>query len=491
VAVSSSPTVVRIGEDLSGTGSSEPPLFDPTLSHTPAVQDPWLLAIYGSLLRATNSGGYVPDLAAAATIVDPQTIDVELRPGLVFSDGTPLDATAVRAGILRNRNAKQNGAFEPLLQDVSSIDATDPVSVRIHLSKPVAGSFYDLLAESDTFIVSPAAANDASHNLNEAPVGAGPYVLKSYVADQQIVLKKNPRYWDAKDIRVDQIDFVSVSAGSPQVNALEAGTVDLTAVPLDVVSTLQSNNSFTVGQDFSQTQSLWLPVCKSSPPLSDVRVREALSFAIDRDAINHAVLDGTGQPQWALWPQGSVYFPAALANHYAYDPAKAKQLLAQAGLANGFRTSIMVGTPNPLEEQAAQVLQAEWKQIGVVLSIVPSTNFVSDFYLRKLAPIGVNPEVRGGLLAINGPFRTGSVGDVCDYDNPTLDATADQLSLQAPGSSTAVALWDRAQTFIVDNALAIWIAYIPYAFASDHHVSGAGFLTAYPLPVPDYWSMSA
>jgi ABC-type transport system substrate-binding protein len=483
-------TVVRIGEDLSGTGSSEPPLFDPTLSHTPAVQDPWLLAIYGSLLRATNTGGYVPDLATSATIADPQTIDVEIRENVTFSDGTPFDAAAVRAGILRNRDAKQLGAFQSVLQDVSAIDVVGPHSLRIHLTHPDAGSFYDLLAQSDTFITSPTAAADPTHDMNKAPVGAGPYVLKSYDPNQRIVLTKNPRYWDAKDIHVAEVDFISVSAGPPQVNTLEAGAVDVTAVPFDVVSTLQANKSFTVGQDFAQTQSLWVPVCKASPPLSDVRVRQALSYAIDRNAINAVVLHGTGQPQWALWPRGSAYFPAALDGSYGYNPTKAKQLLTEAGLAGGFETSMVVAAASPVEQQTAQVLQAEWKQIGVDLTIVPSSNFVSDFYVRKVAPLGMNPEVRGGLTAINGPFRSGSVGDACNYDNPSLDAIADRLSLETPGSPAAISLWAQAQSFIVGNALAMWIAYVPYVFASDHHVGSVDFLSSYPLPVPNYWTMS-
>jgi len=490
VVVSQAATVVRIGEDLSGTGSSEPPLFDPTLSHTPAVQDPWLLGIYGSLLRATNAGGYVPDLATSATITDPQTVDLQIRENVTFSDGSPFDAAAVRSGILRNRDAKQLGGFQAVLQDVSAIDVVDPHSLRIHLSQPRAGSFYDLLAQSDTFITAPTAAADPSHDLNKAPVGAGPYLLKSYDPNQRIVLTKNPRYWDAKDIHVAEVDFISVSAGPAQVNTLESGAVDVTAVPFDVVGTLQANKSFTVGQDFSQTQSLWLPVCKANAPFSDVRVRQALSYAIDRNAINAAVLHGTGQPQWALWPRGSAYFPAALDGSYAYNPTKAKQLLSDAGLASGFKTSIVVAAANPVEQQTAQVLQAEWKQIGVDLTIVPSTNFVADFYVRKVAPIGMNPEVRGGLTAINGPFRSGSVGDACNYDNSSLDSIADQLSLQTPGSSAAISLWNQAQSFVVSNALAMWIAYVPYVFASDHHVASVDFLSAYPLPVPNYWTMS-
>jgi len=108
-APSKSDGVVRIATPL-GTGA-EPVFFDVTLSHVPTVQDAWDMAIYGTLLRTTPNGGYVPELATRATIVDPQTIDIQLRKGVVFSDGEPFTANAVRAGLLHNRNAKQLGGF--------------------------------------------------------------------------------------------------------------------------------------------------------------------------------------------------------------------------------------------------------------------------------------------------------------------------------------------------------------------------------------------
>ena len=479
--------VVTIGEDLTGF-SSEPVTFDITKSHVGAVQDPWDMAIYDTLLRPTPGNGYLPELATKATIVNPEEITLQLRKGVVFSDGTPFTAQAVAAGILRNKNANAP-AFDATLQDVSSIGVTGPLSLTIQFSQPVAGAFYPLLASEETFIASPKAV--AVGNLATNPVGAGPFVLKQYISAQKIVLARNPRYWDAKDIKIKELDYANVQVGPQQVNALESGTVNVTSIQATDAPAVRENPAYVVASGAAQTQSLWMPVCKSTSPLDNVKVRQALNDGVDRTGINHAVLQGLGQPQWAIVPKGNLYFDPALNGYYAYNPKKAKQLLAQAGYSKGLPLSVIVTTSNPVMAETATILQAQWKKIGVELTIVPSTNFVSDLYLRKLAPLGLNPEVRGGLEGLTGPYSlSGGTGDICDYNDPTLNAITSQIGELAPQSPKAIALWRQAQTYIVKNALSVWIDFSPFIYASAKNVHGVSFMLQYALPVPYFWTLS-
>ncbi len=234
--------------------------------------------------------------------------------------------------------------------------------------------------------------------------------------------------------------------------------------------------------------------CRSvstSGPLANAKVRQALNYAVDRTGINHAVLQGLGQPQWAIVPKGNLYFDPTLNGHYAYNPKKAKQLLAQAGYSKGLPLSVIVTTSNPVHAETVTILQAQWKKIGVELTIVPSTNFVSDFYLRKVAPLGLNPEVRGGLEGLTGPYSlSGGTGDTCDYNDPALNAITSQIAGLAPQSPKAIALWHQAQTYIVTNALSIWMDFSPYIYASAKNVHGVSFMLQYALPVPYFWSLS-
>ena len=476
---------ITIAEPLTQLG--DPVQFDPTLAHTPQVQDPWQMAIYGTLLRPTPDNGYLPELADSATITDPQTIAITLRPSVVFSDGTPFDANAVKAGILRNRNAPQLGGLSSLLQDIASIDVSSPTSLTIHFKAPVAGAFYPLLASQETFIPSPTAV--AKGELNTDPVGAGPFVLRQNVPNESVTLARNPKYWDAKAIHISELRFVNVESAPQEVSTLESGEVNVTSIPVNDAPNLQHNGAYRVGSVDSQTQSLWIPVCKSNPPLSDLRVRQALNYAINRNAINRAVLGDLGEPQWALWPSKSIFFPPSLNGYYAYNPAKAKTLLAEAGYPHGFSTQLLVPPGSPVLTQGATILQSEWKQIGVSVSLVQTLNIVSDLYERRVAPMGILPEVRGGIQALTGPFEPGTIGDLCNYNSPTLDGFTAQLGSLPPTSHQAVSLTREAQKYIVSNALAVWINFEPYVYASSSEVNGVSFLTQYAQPVPYYWTL--
>ena len=484
-AATSASGTITIAEPLTGLG--DPVQLDPTLGHVSQVQNPWQMAIYGTLLRPTPNNGYLPDLATSATVPNPSTISIILRRGVVFSDGTPFDANAVKAGILRNRNAPQLGSLSNLLQDISNISVLSSTTLSLDFSAPVAGAFYPLLASQETFIVAPPSIGRG--NVNTNPVGAGPFVLSSYVPNESITLVKNPRYWDAKDIHFAKLQYVNVASGPQQVNALEAGQVNISQIPVTDATAVRENGNFNVKATSPQTQSLWMPICKSNPPLSNVRVREALNYTIDRNAINRVVLNNLGEPQWALWPSNSIYFPPGLKGYYSYDPKKAKTLLAAAGYKSGFSTQLLVIAGTPVESETAQIIQAEWQKIGVNVSLVQTTDLVGGLYEQHVAPMGLLPQVRGGIEALTGPFQPGTIGDICNFDSPTLDSLTSKLSALPPSSPQAVSLTRQAQSYIVTNALGIWIAFQPYVYGTSTNVSGVQFLTQYAQPIPYFWSL--
>jgi peptide/nickel transport system substrate-binding protein len=478
--------VLTVGTDLSGTASG-PIYFDPAQFTVATAYFSYDWPIYASLLRLTPGGTLVPDLASAVTVTNSTTIDVQVRPGVTFSDGTPLDANAVKSGLERNITTKNKLGFNALLYDVTGIDVTGTDSLVIHLSKPVAGAFYNQLADEESFIVSPGAA--AAGTLSSHPVGAGPFMLKSFNPTQKIVLVKNPRYWDTKDIKVSEIDFVNVPPGPQQVNAIESGLVNAeTNVPAADLPTLKANSSLNVNTQSLDGQFLWLPICKASGPLANTSVRQALYYATNRGAINTALLQGNGQVVHGLWPSTSPLSDQNLAGSYPYDPSKAKQLLAQAGYPNGFSTSL-IPFPGPLLNQTAQILQSEWSQIGVKVSIIQPTNAVNDFYIRHLAPMTVLSSTRPALNKVAGPYLPGSIGNACSYNNPTLTAMVGQLEGTAPGTPQATALWQQIQQFVSENALSLYIDWVPVVTVKTKAVQGLPVLS-YVAPILDYWDAS-
>ena len=134
-----------------------------------------------------------------------------------------------------------------------------------------------------------------------------------------------------------------------------------------------------------------MPICKSSGPLANVKVRQALNYATNRVAINNALFFGKGQPAWSIFPSTSSYYDSSLTNDYAYNVKKAKQLLAQAGYPHGFSTIAHAPAPGrrtPVGHRAAATMEANRRQ----LQIVQASNYVTDLYTDNKAQMGLNPQ---------------------------------------------------------------------------------------------------
>ena len=354
------------------------------------------------------------------TVPSTTQLDITLRSGLVYSNGATLDANAVKTALERNIANPHTGAFQ-YAADISSINVAGPTSLSIEFSQPVSGAFYPLLADQDTFLALPTGPSTGVPNTNV--VGAGPFVLKSYTPGQQIVLAKNPRYWDAKSISLQGIKFVNVPAGPQQVNALETNLDDVeTDITSSFVSTLAHDPSLQLNSIYPDASSYLVAVCKSSGPLSNVKVRQALNYAINRNAINQALFSGRGIPAWSFFPSTSPYYDKSLTNDYAFNVKKAKQLLTEAGYPHGFTTSMMYV---PLEEdsQVASVLQEEWKQIGVTLKLPATSNFFNSVYVLHQASMALAFTGLPGLSKLTTTLVPPDSGDLCGYSNPTLDSS--------------------------------------------------------------------
>ena len=325
--------------------------------------------LYDSLLHKEPNGELVPSLATAATVVDPSTIKVELRPNLKFQDGTPLDAEAVKFTLLRNRDS-DSVAFSATIHDITDVDVADAKTLTIHLSKPEAGAFYPLLADLSTMPVSPTAvAKGDTNNPVSNPLGAGPFRVKEYVRDQKLTLTKNKAYWNAKNIKLGGVEFVQAATGPTALNALSADAVDVIGSDLSQLDSL-TGGSLKTALGNAGTSILWFNMCKNRVPLDDVRVRQALNYALDRNAINEALAQGKGQPAWSLVPPDNSRYDKSLDNSYAHNIKKAKKLLAQAGHPDGISLTLI---PSPgISGLLAEIAQQHWKEAGINVEIVAS-----------------------------------------------------------------------------------------------------------------------
>jgi peptide/nickel transport system substrate-binding protein len=321
--------------------------------------------VFDTLVRLTPAGEPTPNLAAKWSYDDKQTtLTLTLRDGVKFTDGKALDAEAVKTSLLHNKASKQAAGTElAAITDVTAVDAT---TVKVTLSEPDP-SLLAAFGQVPGMIASPAALDAAS-----GPVGSGPYVLdkSGTTAGRQYTYTRNKDYWNAKAFPYDKIVILMITDPAARFNALQSGQLDWTTISADRMAAAKAAG-LTIATSPGATEGLyiWDRGGKLVPALANVKVRQALNYAFDRGAIVKTVKKDLGTSTVQLFNEGSAGYDKSLDGQYSYDPAKAKQLLAEAGYPNGFAVTIPDLSANFPQEQAA--LNQALADIGLKVKTVP------------------------------------------------------------------------------------------------------------------------
>ncbi len=434
--------VVRVGYDLRPESGGAFDL-DPTLS-TSGVHDAWLYMVYGRLLRPTQDGGVEPDLAESATVVDPNTIEVTLREGLTFSDGSPFDAEAVKVGLERNLAEGDPAALSEPFFALTGVEAVDPTTVRLTIGDGTAPSWYNFLAQWQTSI-----APDGVDP--QSPIGAGPFVVTSFEVEQAVVFEKSETYWDAESILIGGIEIVQIASDQPQSGtaALQADQIDLVITDAAQIPALTGNLDVLVNTDANQTVNTMF--CKTDGPLADPLVRRAINMAIDREAIGEAIYAGTASPSTQPWPDGHVFNNPDLVDFLAYDPDAAAALLEEAGYADGFDIDMYVIPALSLPD-VAQVMQQQLGEVGITLNLITANNYVEEFLRPQVAGIGLYPGNAANRMKLD-QWTGDAIGNACGYDDPELNELVGQLRAVSDDSPEAADLWHQIEEIVVGDAL--------------------------------------
>jgi len=435
--------VLRLYSNLASAGG---PDLDPSKVR---VSPPTYIQglIYDTLLRAKLDGTVEPGQAKSAEIVDPQTIRIELNEGIRFTDGTPLDAEAVKFGIERNRDA-QNATLSAELQDIENITVESPTQLTLHLNKPTAGAVYDRLPYGDFMIVSPTAArngNDFSAN----PIGAGPFVIERAEVGRTYVYRKNPDFFQADQIRLAGVEVTHIETGQ-DVTAIQSGAVDAAPALSYELSKALGGSGWEIETEATDRIQFWGHMCKSRPPFDDVRIRQAWNYAIDRDAINQAVLDGRGEPMWGFFVSGSPYHDPSLDGFYEQDQDRARQLLAEAGQPNLTFESFF--TPGS-SQRMAEIIQAQLAEIGVTMNLKPLTQVADFFPDARGAPLNIFGHQRTYIQKVSRNLTPPSVGNVCNWDDPEFNELVAQVKAMSPDDPAVIEVWSDLQRMALEKAM--------------------------------------
>jgi peptide/nickel transport system substrate-binding protein len=246
--------------------------------------------------------------------------------------------------------------------------------------------------------------------------------LREYVPNTRVVLDRNPDYWEAGKPYVAGIEMTIAPDDTARTAALRSGTVDfIEYAPLKDIATLKSDSDTQVAGD-QNTNIRFLALNVTRPPFSDVRVRQALAAAIDRDAVLGPAVSGYGIPTLEIFPTG--YWAATGVKPAPPDLAKARQLLTEAGYPNGFSTTILSWSQYSFLSNAAVVVQDQLKQIGVTADVNLEENaaFLKDYLGNNfdLSVSGVSAYVDPNDIYLRN-FGTGQAANGTHYSNPAVD----------------------------------------------------------------------
>jgi peptide/nickel transport system substrate-binding protein len=330
--------------------------------------------LYDSLTHFKDESTEVePWLAESWDISEDSLVyTLHLRQGVKFHDGTDFNAEAVKFNIERqiipDHPAADSGEFpyaEFTWGMVDTIEVVDDYTVEITLKEPFA-PFLNHLAMHPAAMVSPAAIEQYGKDISINPVGTGPFKFVSWTPGVEVVLEKNPDYWNGPP-HVDQVIFRPIIEDQARLTELESGGVNfIVNIPPDDLGRLREDDRFTVVEQPGM-HTWWVAFNQSKPPFNDVKVRQAMNYAVNKQAIVDNLLQGTGA--LAINPLPPVVWSYTdEIQTYDYDPEKAKQLLAEAGYPDGFSCNFWVpesgsGMQQPVAMGTA--IQADLKAVGV------------------------------------------------------------------------------------------------------------------------------
>ncbi len=442
-----------------------------------------LYSVFNTLVRMDEQLNIKPELATSWEQTD-KALTLHLQQGVKFQDGTDFDADAVKFNIDRILDPKTGSGQRANIDSISSVDVVDKYTVRFNLKQPYT-PLLGYLAERPGFMASPAAITKWGAQFGLHPVGTGPFEFVEWVKDDHITVKRFDGYWekgaDGKSLPyLDQIIFKPIPDQTVKLANLKAGGLELVDLiaPKDI-EPLQADKNYTV-LVLPGTRWPMMRLNCSVPPFNNKALRQAVGYAVDRDAIISAVYRGLATPAYGpISPVYKDYFQPDLGKDYGTDLNKAKAKLAEAGMPNGFSFTINI-TNDPVNTQLAQVIQASLAKVGIQAKIASFEPTVwqdktnkSDFE-AGLGSWTPRPDPDGVVYE---HFDSKGRVNTSKYSNPDVDKLLDQSRLLPSGPQRTKLFQDAEKLIAADQ---------PWTFLIFESRASAATAKLHDLPaIPD------
>ena len=461
-AEESSEAAITIGLQL------EPATLDPTASPEGPIQTVELYNIIEPLVKIDASGEIVPLLAESWDISDDGlTYTFALREGVTFHDGADFDASDVVFSLDRSRGDDIEHPFKAHLAPIDSVTAVDDFTVEVVLSE-FSANFLFFMAQSAGMIFD---ESDIGA-LADSPVGTGPFAFQDWVRGDHITVAANRDYWGDQAL-LDEVTYRYIEDPNALNNAMLAGDIQILA-GVSAPETLEqfaSDDAFNVAVGTTNGE-VTMSLNNRTDDLSNVLVRQALSYATDRQEVIDGAYFGYGSLTGTFAVPTDPYYED-LTGVYPYDPDKAIELLAEAGYADGLTLS-MKAPPPSYARRSAEIIQSQWADIGVTLEIenVEWGVWLADVFNVDGVENGFNYDTSiVAHVEARDIIQYGNVDYYFGYDNADVQANLAAADAE-PDDAARYALLKDVQTQITADAASIWLFVLPQLSVTAAGIDG-------------------
>ncbi|MBO9407767.1 ABC transporter substrate-binding protein [Shimia sp. R9_1] len=427
--------------DLTVALQLEPPHLDPTSAAAGAIDSVLYSNVFEGLTRFASDGAVIPGLAKSWEISeDGLTYTFMLNEGVTFHDGSAMDAEDVKFSLDRARAEDSANAQKALFAGITDVAVLDPLTVQVTLEAP-NGSFLFNMAWGDAVIVAPETIED----IKTTPIGTGAFKFENWVQGDQITLARNEAYWGTPAALTD-VTFKFISDPTAAFAAMMAEDIDVFAgfpTP-EALPQFEADPRFQVLVGSSEGETI-LSTNNQQPPLDNVKVRKAIAHAIDRSAIIDGAMFGLGTPIGTHFaPHNPDYVD--LTGNSQYDPELSKQLLAEAGFADGFSTTLKLPPPS-YARRGGEIIAAQLRAVGI------ETEISNLEWAQWLEQVFRGKDYGLTIVSHTEPFDIGIYARpdyYFQYDNPEFQQIMETLNA-ATDPAERTTLLSEAQTMISED----------------------------------------
>jgi peptide/nickel transport system substrate-binding protein len=440
--------------ELVVAAEQEPVGYDP--HKVPAASSVRVYALlYDSLTKLDENMNIVPNLAEKWEIApDGKTITMFLHKGVKFHNGKDMTADDVKFSFERIMNPDTGAIAKSYFASVEAIEVKDPTTVVFKL-KTADAAFIANTASAYASIV-PSGSTD----LTKDAIGTGPFKLEKSEPGQYVLLKKNPDYFNKDLPKVETIKFQIMKDEAERLAAIRSGKIDISTISADSAKLLEGKPGVQV-KNYQSLEYSYLGINVNKKPFDNPKVREAISYAVDRNQIvqtvwkGEAALTGPIAPAITNWALDTASYPT-----YKTDVEKAKQLLAEAGFPNGFETQIETAATYPDMVETAQVIQQQLKAIGINAKInqLEWGNYIEVWKSKDMnLMVGRNTSGVDADRSMRFFFASTGSANVWNYSNPAYDELVEK-ALGTVDQAERKKLYEQAQTMLVADAPNLFLA---------------------------------